>query len=61
VTFKPGATNSLEKGEVVKITAFRVAVEKSLPATISAQIAILRKLLAEEHSEMSNVSKAAKA
>jgi len=53
VTFRLGATNSLEEGAIVKrVTALHVAVEKILPASVSTQIAILRKLLlAEEGTE----------
>ena len=50
VTFGLGATSSLE-GAIVKITQLPVAVEKILPASISTQVAILRRLLAEEYSE----------
>ena len=46
VTFRLGATNSLEEGAIVrKITALHVSVERILSASVSTQIAILRKLL----------------
>ena len=49
VTFRLGAANSLEEGAIVKgVTALHVAVEKILPASVSTQIAILRKLLLAE-------------
>lgn len=52
VTFRLGATNSLEEGAIVKkITALHVAVEKILPASVSTQVAILRKLLLVEEDE----------
>ena len=53
MTFRLGAANSLEEGAIVKkITALHVAVERILPASVSTQIATLRKLLiAEKESE----------
>ena len=54
VTFRLGAFHSLEGGAIVKITALHIAVERILSTSISAQIAILRKLLlAEEDGEAS--------
>lgn len=52
VTFRLGATSSLEKGAIVKkITALHVTVEKILPASISTQVTVLRRLLLAEERE----------
>ena len=62
VTFRLGATSSLEKGAIVKkITALHIAVERTLPASISTQVAVLRKLLLAEEKEANEwFAKAAK-